>query len=95
MASMRGFVPMIFIIRFMLYANTCKLISVLTRSSVLVRKWVEPIQAFKVPIDTGIHFRQPSLHLGACEVAIAAVHSFELAAINGHEGIGEQVELTT
>ena len=46
---MRDFVPMIFIIRFMLYANTCRLISVLTRSSVFVRKCVEPIQAFSVP----------------------------------------------
>jgi hypothetical protein len=36
------------IIRFMLYANTCRLISVLTLSSVLVKKWVDPIQAFSV-----------------------------------------------
>ena len=46
---MRGFVPMMFIIRFMLYASTCRLISVLTQSSVLVRKWVDPIHAFSVP----------------------------------------------
>ena len=46
---MRDLVPIMFIIRFMLYASTCRLISVLTRSSVLVRKCVEPIQAFSVP----------------------------------------------
>ena len=42
---MSGFVPMMFIIRFMLYANTCRLISVLTRSRVFVKKWVDPIHA--------------------------------------------------
>ena len=40
-----------------------------------------------------IGFRQLSLHLGSGEVTIAAVYSFELTAINGHEGIGKQVEL--
>ncbi|MEA3085649.1 MAG: hypothetical protein QOC89_3346 [Paraburkholderia sp.] len=35
--------------RFMLYASTCKLISVLTRSMVPVRKWVAPIHALIVP----------------------------------------------
>ena len=55
---MRDFVPIMFIIRFMLYANTCRLISVLTRSSVLVRKWVEPIQAFKVPNGCYLGLRQ-------------------------------------
>jgi hypothetical protein len=37
-AFIRGLAPKICIIRFRLYANTCKLISVLTRSNVLVRK---------------------------------------------------------
>src|SRR5450830_1167302 len=41
--------PNILIIRFMLYARTCKLISVLTRALVLVRKCVAPIQALMVP----------------------------------------------
>jgi len=35
--------------RFMLYASTCKLISVLTRSIVRVKKCVAPIQALIVP----------------------------------------------
>src|SRR5574343_943685 len=48
-AWIRGCTPNILIIRFRLYANTCKLISVLTRGKVFVRKWVEPIQDFKVP----------------------------------------------
>jgi EAL domain-containing protein (putative c-di-GMP-specific phosphodiesterase class I) len=34
--------PSSLITRFMLYASTCKLISVLTRSMVRVRKWVAP-----------------------------------------------------
>ena len=37
-AAMSGAIPRICIARFMLYANTCKLISVLTRGIVLVRK---------------------------------------------------------
>lgn len=42
-------VPKIFIALFKLYADTCRLISVLTRGNVLVRKCVEPIHAFNVP----------------------------------------------
>ena len=41
--------PNIVTIRFMLYASTCKLISALTRSRVLVRKCVDPIQDLMVP----------------------------------------------
>src|SRR5450830_1670453 len=41
--------PSILIIRFMLYARTCKLISVLTRALVLVSKCVAPIHALMVP----------------------------------------------
>ena len=37
-AFIRDFAPKICIVLFRLYANTCKLISVLTRGSVLVRK---------------------------------------------------------
>ncbi len=37
-ARISGCTPNIFIIRFKLYASTCKLISVLTRGSVFVRK---------------------------------------------------------
>src|SRR5210317_263481 len=33
------------------------------------------------------------LHLGPGEVAVAVVDGLELAAINGHEGVGEQVEV--
>ena len=47
-AAMKGCAPIIWITRFMLYANTCKLISVLTRGNVLGRKCVAPIQAFNV-----------------------------------------------
>src|SRR5271169_3819675 len=46
---MSGAIPRICIARFMLYASTCKLISVLTRGIVLVRKCVAPIQALSVP----------------------------------------------
>jgi hypothetical protein len=44
-----GATPKICITRFKLYASTCRLISVLTRGSVLVKKCVLPIQAFSVP----------------------------------------------
>ena len=48
-ASIMAVVPIIFMTRFMLYARTCKLISVLTFFNCLVRKWVAPIQALRVP----------------------------------------------
>ena len=41
--------PKMLIARFMLYASTCRLISVRTLGSVLVRKWVAPIHALMVP----------------------------------------------
>ena len=46
---MSGWAPKIASIRFRLYASTCRLISVRTRGSVLVRKWVAPIHALSVP----------------------------------------------
>ena len=46
---MRDFVPKMFIIRFMLYASTCRLISVLTCFRVLIWKCVYPIHDFSVP----------------------------------------------
>lgn len=45
----RASVPRIFIIRFMLYARTFKLISVLTFGSLFIRKCVAPIHALSVP----------------------------------------------
>ena len=51
-----------------------------------------PIMA-QVPLDTLIDLLQPALHLRPGEVAIAIVDRLELAAIDGHEGIGKQVEL--
>jgi hypothetical protein len=42
-------IPRIAMTRLRLYASTCRLISVLTFSSRLVRKCVDPIQCFKVP----------------------------------------------
>ena len=35
------------------------------------------------------------LHLGPGEVAVAIVDRLELAAVDGHEGVGEQVEVAT
>ena len=48
-ASVNPRVPSILTILFMLYANTCKLISVFTLGSVFIRKCVAPIHAFSVP----------------------------------------------
>jgi hypothetical protein len=48
-ASIMAVVPIILMTRFMLYASTCKLISVLTFFNCLVKKWVAPIQALSVP----------------------------------------------
>jgi hypothetical protein len=47
-ACISGLTPKRLIIRFILKASTCRLISVLTFSRVLVRKWVLPIQALSV-----------------------------------------------
>ena len=49
MAALRGFTPMMRMVRFRLYASTCKLISVLTFGNVFIRKCVAPIHALSVP----------------------------------------------
>jgi hypothetical protein len=48
-AARSGTTPRIAIMRFRLYASTCKLISVLTFCHVFVRKCVAPIHALRVP----------------------------------------------
>jgi len=45
-----------------------------------------------VPIDAGLDLLHPFAELGLGEVLVPGVHRLELAAINGGDGMGEQVQ---
>jgi len=47
----------------------------------------------KIAFDALVDLLQPTLHLRLGEITIAGVHRLELAAVNGNEGILEQVQL--
>lgn len=65
-AAISGLIPNIAMARFRLYASTCKLISVRTCGSVLVRKWVCPIQTFSVPKGCSTVARRSRITSGCC-----------------------------
>ena len=51
-------------------------------------------QLGQIAFDTLIDLLQAALHLRLGKVAIAVIDCFDLTAIDGHEGVGKQVELT-
>ncbi len=66
MAAIRGFAPTIRSIRLKLYANTCRLISVLTFGNVFIKKCVAPIHALSVPKTCSTVDRRIFEASGAC-----------------------------
>lgn len=50
------------------------------------------IQFGEVACDTGFELLDTGVELPVGEVLVAIVHGLELAAVNGDEGIGKQVE---
>ena len=65
----------------------------------LHRRWrygkVGGIHLRQVAIDARVELGHATLHLGRCEVLVAVVHCFELAAVDGDDGIAEQPYLPT
>jgi len=43
----------------------------------------------KVPIEAFFDLLKATLHLGRREITVAVVDGLELAAVNGHDGLGE------
>jgi hypothetical protein len=64
MAMIKGRAPRTRITRLRLYARTWRFISVLTRGNVRVRKWVCPIQAFRVPKGCSTVHRRTRMRSG-------------------------------
>src|SRR5450830_569096 len=77
----------------MLYARTCKLISVLTRALVLVRKCVAPIHALMVPNGCSTVCRRIQALSGGTLIFVGAcvVNEFCFAKPTFSRGIGGQV----
>jgi len=49
----------------------------------------------QVALDALLDLLHAPLDLGVDEVAVAVVHRLELAAVDGHDGLQEQIELAT
>ncbi|MCY1233799.1 hypothetical protein D9M72_463560 [compost metagenome] len=55
---------------------------------------VRRFQRVEVALDALLDLLLARINLGWRDVAVPAVHCLELAAVDGHDGLGEQLELT-
>jgi len=53
---------------------------------------VSSIQGRQIACDAGVHLLHALGDLGQCEVLVSVVDRFELAAVDRHDRLGEQVE---
>ncbi len=53
------------------------------------------LSVWQIAIEPRLKLAHATLHLGRCEILVAAVHRLELAAIDGDDGIAEQPDLPT
>src|SRR5664279_6266736 len=51
---------------------------------------VSTVKLLQIARDALLDLRHAPLHLGACEVPVAVVHSLELAAVDRHAGLREK-----